>query len=134
MAGNLLDIVTKVDRPTITIDGTHYEMCHPNELSMKDFHLLMKRVGQLENLGNAYSADPEAAMEKIAPLMSDLVDQIVPGIPDEVRDKLNPYHVQQIAETFIGLSRIDAKPGERPNRKKSSRGSSASTAAARKAG
>ncbi len=42
-ANNILDILTKVERPTFTIDGNAYELRHPNELSMAEFHVLSKK-------------------------------------------------------------------------------------------
>jgi len=131
---NILDILTKVDRPHFTIDGKSYEMVHPNELSMAEFHVLASKGSKLISFGEQYETDPEAAFEAIQNCMNELLDMVTPDLPKAVRDKLNPFHVQQILDSFIGLSRIEPKPGARQKPKKSSRGSSGSTAARRKTG
>ena len=133
-ANNILDIFTKVDRPTFTIDGAAYEMRHPNELSMAEFHVLSKKGSELIAVGEQYSSDPEGAFDAIQTCMSELLDMVTPDLPPEVKDKLNPFHVQQILDSFIGLSRIEPKPDATRAQKKSSRDSAASTAASRKTG
>ena len=134
MTKNILDILTKVDRPTFTIDGESYSMRHPNELSMTEFHLLSKLGGSLVKYGDQYKDDPEAAFEAIRKCMDELLDMITPDLPKKTRDKLNPFHVQQILDSFIGLSRIEPKPAEQPPSKKLSPGSSDSTEAVHKTG
>ena len=57
-----------------------------------------------------------------------------PDLPAEAREKLNPFHVQQILEAFIGLSRIEPKPDAQQPQPKLSPDSSDSTAADRKTG
>lgn len=132
MADNLLDILTRADRPKFTIDGKSYEIRHPNELSMAEFHQFYTHGDALVQAGEAYSKDPEGAFESIQKTMDALLDLVTPDLPAKVREKLNPSHVQQICEAFMGLVRIKPAPGERPNRKKSSRGSPASTRARRR--
>ena len=133
-AENILDILTKVDRPHFTIDGKSYEMVHPNELSMTDFHLLSSKGSSLISFGKQYKKDPDTAFEAIKKCMDELLDIVTPDLPAKVREKLNPFHVQQILDSFIGLSRIEPKPGKKHRRKKSSRGSRGSTAGSRKTG
>ncbi len=131
---NILDIVTKVDRPTFTIDGSAHELRHPNELSMAEFHVLSKKGSELIAFGEQYSADPESAFDAISKCINELLDMVTPELPIAIRDKLNPFHVQQILEAFIGLSRIEPKPDAQPQPQKLSQGSSDSTAASRKTG
>ena len=131
---NILDILTKLERPTITIDGEKYEMRSPEELSMTEFHVLSKKGSELIAFGKQYTSDPDGAFEAIQICIGELLDLVTPDLPAEVRDKLNPFHVQQIIDSFIGLSRIEPKPEEQPAQKKSSRGSRASTAVSRKTG
>ncbi len=133
-ANNILDIFTKVERPTFTIDGKSYEMRDPGELSMAEFHVLSKTGSELIAFGEQYSTDPEAAFDSIAKCMDDLLDMVTPDLPADVREKLNPFHLQKILEAFTGLSRIEPKPDVKPARKKSLRASRASTAARRKTG
>ena len=133
-AENILDILTKVDRPRFTIDGESYEMRDPGELSMAEFHLLSKMGSELIASGEQYQSDPEGAFDAIQKCINELLDLVTPDLPSEVREKLNPLHVQQILDSFIGLSRIEPKPGAKRSRKKSSRGSRGSTAASRKTG
>ena len=134
MAENILDILTKVDRPRFTIDGESYEMRSPDELSMTEFHTLSKKGSELIAFGEQYTSDPEGAFKAIQICIDELLDLVTPDLPADVRDKLNPFHVQQIIDSFIGLSRIEPKPEEQPAPKKSSRGSRASTAVSRKTG
>ena len=131
---NILDIFTKVERPTFTIDGAAYEMRHPNELSMAEFHILSKKGSELIAFGEQYSSDPEGAFAGVGKCMGELLDLVTPDLPSEVRDQLNPFHVQQILDSFIGLSRIEPKPDAEHRSKKSSPGSPDSTAASRKTG
>ena len=131
---NILDILTKVDRPHFTIDGKSYELRHPNELSMTEFHLLSSKGASLISFGEQYEKDPDTAFKAIQTCMDELLDIVTPDLPKGVRAILNPFHVQQILDSFIGLSRIKATPGERRNQKKSSRDSSDSTAEAPAAG
>ena len=133
-AQNILDILTKVDRPTFTIDGKPYEMRHPEDLSMAEFHLLSKQGTSLIAFGEQYQSDPDAAFEAINKCMNELLDLVTPDLPHEVREKLNPFHVQKILDSFIGLSRIEPKPEEQQAPKKSSQDSPASTAVSRKTG
>ena len=133
-ADNILDIFTKVERPTFTIDGAAYEMRHPNELSMVEFHTLSKKGSELIAFGEQYSSDPEGAFGGVGKCMGELLDMVTPDLPAKVRAQLNPFHVQKILDAFIGLSRIEPKPEEQPAPKKSSRGSRASTAVSRKTG
>lgn len=134
MAENILDILTKTYRPTFTIDGEHYPMCHPNELSMTEFHTLSKKGVELISFAEAYKSDPDGAFKSIQKCMNELLDMVTPDLPTEVRAKLNPFHVQQILEAFIGLSRIEPKPDAQRQPPKSSQDSSDSTAALPKTG
>ncbi len=120
MAENMLDILTKVDRPTFTIDGESYEMRHPNELSMTELHLLSSKGSTLVSLGKLYEEDPDEAFKSITDCMNELLDIVTPDLPKKVLEALNPFHVQQILDSFTGLSRIKPKPGGKRNRKKRS--------------
>ncbi len=133
-ANNILDILTKVERPTFTIDGEKYEMRDPGELSMTEFHVLSKTGSELIAFGEQYSTDPEGAFDSISKCMDELLDMVTPDLPAKVRAQLNPFHVQKILDAFIGLSRIEPKPEEQPATKKSSRASRVSTVARRKTG
>ena len=134
MAENLLDILTKVDRPTFTIDGERYEMRHPNELSMSEFHTLSKMGGALITFGDQFSDSPEESFDEIRKVIEELLDMVTPDLPKKIREALNPFHVMKILEAFIGLSRIEPKPDEPQPPKKSSQDSQDSTAAAPKTG
>ena len=134
MAENILDILTKVERPTFTIDGEKYELRDPGELSMAEFHVLSKKGSELINFGEQYTTDPDGAFDDITKCIDELLDLVTPDLPADVRKKLNPFHVQKILDAFIGRARIAPKPGEQLAPKKSSRASRASTAARRKTG
>ena len=134
MAENILDILTKVERPTFTIDGEKYEMRDPGELSMAEFHVLSKKGIELIAFAEQYTSDPDGSFNAIQICINELLDMVTPDLPADIRDKLNPDHVQQILDSFIGLSRIEPKPEEQPAPKKSSRGSRDSTAVSRKTG
>ncbi len=133
-ADNILDILTKVDRPRFTIDGESYEMRHPNELGMMEFHALSKKGVELIAFADQYKSDPDSAFESITKCMDELMDMVAPDLPAAAREKLNPFHVQQILEAFIGLSRIEPKPDAQPLPEKSLQDSSDSTADVRKTG
>lgn len=133
-AENILDILTKVDRPRFTIDGESYEMRHPNELSMTDFHVLSTLGGSLVKYGDEYKDDPEAAFEAIRKCMDELLDLITPDLPKAARDKLNPFHVQRILTSFMGLYRIEPQPDASQHQDKPSPGSPDSTEADRRTG
>lgn len=109
-ADNILDILTKVDRPHFTIDGKSYEMRHPNEFGMVEFHKLSKKGVELIAAAEDYKSDPDGAFEAITKCMDELLDMVAPNLPAEAKEKLNPLHVQQLMEAFIGLSRIEPKP------------------------
>jgi len=134
MSKNILDILTKVDRPTFTIDDNAYELRHPNELSMTEFHTLMKKGVALVSFSEQMASDPDGAFNSIIKCMNDLMDMIAPDLPSTVREKLNPFHVQQILEAFIGLSRIEPKPDAQLQQDKPLHDSSDSTEAAQKTG
>lgn len=134
MADSILDIITKADRRPFTIDGKYYEMRHPNELSMTEFHQLSKKGAALIALADEYKSDPDGAFKSITMCTNELLDMITPDLPSEVRETLNPFGVQQILEAFIGLSRTEPKPDVQPLQKKSLPDSSDSTADARKTG
>lgn len=134
MADNILEILTAAARPTFTIDDDRYEMRHPNELSMTEFYELSKTGSVLIKFGEEFATDPEGSFEKIRKVINELLDTIAPDLPEKVRDELNPFHVMQILEAFIGLSRIAPKPEEQQAPTKSLPGSSDSTEAPRKTG
>jgi|GEM_PF-4388600 len=134
MAENILDIVTKVDRPTYTIDGEAFELRHPNELSMTEFHTLSKMGGALITFGDQFSDNPEKSFEEIRKVIDELLDLVTPDLPKKIRETLNPFLVMRILEAFIGLSRIEPQPDDQQPLSKSSPGSQDSTEAARKTG
>ena len=134
MAENILDILTKVDRPRFTIDGTSYEMRHPNELSMAEFHVLGKMGVELESFGELIKSDADEALDKMQSVVDELLDMVTPNLRKDVRTKLNPFHVQKILEAFMGLSRIGPKPDEPQPLNKPSPDSPGSTEGAQKAG
>lgn len=128
MAEDILDILTRAERPKFKIDGKRYEMLHPNELSMLDFRELGKRGAAMVAAANSFEeTDNDTVFDQMIDDMNAILDTVAPGLPKKVRDKLNPFHVQKIVQAFMRLVRAGGAPDGRRNRKKSSRGSAAST-------
>lgn len=109
MAEHLLDLATATDRPTIRIDGNHYEMRTPEEFSWKDNQLISKRGKRFQVLVNKMQTetglnDAEGGdLEKIA---AEMVDLLVVDIDDETKVKLKPLHQLKIFEAFSTLSQV----------------------------
>lgn len=134
MADHLLDIVTKVSRPTIRIDGDDYELRHPDELSMKELQELAVTGARLEKHGLALESGDLRAVDSVAEDCAEILHRIMPDVPKDVVDKLGALHVQSIMQAFTGLSRVKAVAGDKQVPPKSSGDSSDSMEAPRKAG
>lgn len=98
MADPILDLATLIERPTIDIDGTRYEILSPDELSVLDNRRFGLWSEQLEKLqqGDALNPEIEALVETIA-------RKVLVGVPPEVFAKLQGTHLMAVVQVFTGL-------------------------------
>lgn len=98
----LIDISTVIERPTVAIDGTRYEILSPDELSVLDSHRLAAWGRRYDALVAKDAPTPDEDQE-----MSDLVismsKKIMVGVPEEVRAKLTDAMRQAVIEVFSVL-------------------------------
>jgi len=125
MAENLLDIVTKVARPKIKIDGAAYELKHPKELSLVEQNRFNRMSQDLQKLGEAYRNDPEKTAGKLEKKNAEILVFLIPDLPEEVVAKLNVHHTFEVIQAFMGLTPGGAKQVSRkkmPRKKAAKRG------------
>lgn len=134
----LLNLDTLIERPTIAIDGTRYEIRTPEQSSALDLHRLQRKGQQIQKL-MAAEAMTEAEEETVTGLVDEVSDWVMVGVPEAVREKLSFQQRLTVVEVFTRLPLLKAlrraagattgaaapSTGERPQQ-----GSSASMAAA----
>lgn len=140
----LLDLSTLIERPAIAIDGQRYELLSPDELSVADYQRFAVAGARLQALGDAIEGgDGLAAVDGAVTLATEVTDRIMVGVPEDVRAKLSLEHRLAVAQVFMRLlqarrpaavQETDAPPASPSTGAKPPPGSSASTAATRKAG
>lgn len=96
----ILDLSTLVDRPKIKIDGEHYEILAPEELTVLDAQRFASAGERLKALS---AKGDEAALKEAADIAADITDKIMAHVPKEVRDKLSLIHRIQVADAFMQL-------------------------------
>lgn len=137
MAEPILDLSTVVERPTILIDESIYDILSPDALSALDhqrFAAWGRRIDALTAKDELTAQEEEDLAAKLAALS----DRIMVGVPEDVRAKLSDAQRKAVIEVFslLPLGRrlkrlagaLPAKPGPSTG-ERSSPGSSASTAA-----
>lgn len=133
----LLNLSTLIERPSIAIDGTHYPIFSPDELSVMQSHQFNIWGGQIERL--AQSQDPNDGAE-LARLTDEAARAAFVDLPAAVFEKLSGNAKVAIVNVFIalllrralGVAGAMAKAsGTAPIGATSSPGSSASTVANR---
>ncbi len=135
MADHLLNIETQT-RPTISIDGTSYEILTPDDLSIVDHHRFQKWGKRIDTLMAAPELDDDAAVE-LTSMLAKLTDRIMCDVPEDVRAKLTDTQRLRVAEVFTQplrrkpKKRAVGKPkaASRSRGPRSSRDSKGSTAA-----
>lgn len=98
MGEPLLSIETLIDRPKVDIDGTKYELLHPDELSLVDNHRFSRWAQRFEEL--AKLDEPGDELDEVADRIARaaLVD-----VPEEVLARLTGQHKAAVAEVFTAL-------------------------------
>jgi hypothetical protein len=134
MSEPILDLTTFIERPTIRIDGEHYELRSLDEMSILEGQALTRDGREIEILA-AGGTDPEG---RLSGLLADVVNRIVIGLPDTVLEALSDTNRMAICEVFTGLllrrrmavagAIARRMTGAHSNGESSSHGSSASTA------
>lgn len=98
MGEPLLSVATLIERPTIDIDGTKYEMRHPDELSLVDSHRFSRWAQRFEEL--AKQDEPGAELDEIA---DRIARAALIAVPEEVLARLTGQHKAAVAEVFTAL-------------------------------
>ena len=98
MTETILDLATLIERPTIDIDGTRYEMLSPDELSVLDNRRFGLWAQRLDALQQQDGLDPE--LEALVTMMA---RKVLVGVPDDVFAKLTGTHLISVVEVFTGL-------------------------------
>lgn len=96
----LLDLNTMITRPVISIDGTRFELLSPDELSVLASHRLGVRGRRIELLSQS---DDDQDGEELDKLISEVVEEVLCDVPEEVFAKLTGTHRMAIADVFTGL-------------------------------
>lgn len=98
----LLDLNTLIERPTIAIDGKHYEILSPDELSILDSQRFETWGRRIEALAKEDGKGDDKSDELNA-LIDTVTDKIMVGVPDGVRAKLSNGHKLRVLAVFTGL-------------------------------
>lgn len=141
-----LNIETLIERPTIDIDGTLYEILSPDELSIIQHHSFAATGRRLEELMKSDQLDENEAHEMQA-IVTDISDEIMVGVPDDIAEKLTDAQRLAVLDVFTALPAkkklvdlLGAIEANQPKKTKRStgakrpRGSRGSSAATRKRG
>jgi len=105
MAETVLDLKTVVDRRIVRIDGTPYELKHPQELAVADYLRLggkTDRVYQIER----DAVEGKATEDQLVELMT-VLDEIVGEVllaPADIIKRLQIAQELAILEVFIALN------------------------------
>lgn len=140
MATPILDLKTFIERPTVAIDGTPYELRNVDELSLLEYQRIAGTSRRLESIKTDEMTDDEAA--ELSALADQICRMILVDVPADVHDALHDTQRMAVLQAFITLPRTAhlfggrVSPGTVGTRTgaSSSRGSRASTAGARSSG
>ncbi|MFZ5749102.1 MAG: hypothetical protein ACOY45_15765 [Pseudomonadota bacterium] len=94
----LLDLDTLVDRPTVEIDGTRYEILSIDELSVLDNRRFSLWAQQLDQLQQGDAIDPE-----LETLVDTIARKVLVGVPDDVFARLTGTNKIAVVEVFTVL-------------------------------
>ena len=109
MAKNVLDLDTLTERDTVSVDGVHYELTNPGELSLVDHHRCGKWGARVEQLYNGGAVTDEAVAE-LSHLLDLLCRLVLRTVPDEVHARLTDVQRLQVAQAFSGPTRPSPAP------------------------
>ena len=98
----LLDLKTLLERPTIAIDGEHYEILSPDELTVVDSHRFAAWGNRIDKL-MAKKTLTKAQEKELGQILGDLGDRIMVGVPEALRVKLSDAQRMEVAEVFTKL-------------------------------
>ena len=98
----LLDLSTLVERPQIKIDGTLHEILSPDELTVIQTQRFAAWGRRIDELTAKDELDP-AERGLLSQIVRNLSDEIMVGVPQEVRAKLSDAMRLQVAEVFTLL-------------------------------
>ncbi len=139
MAEPILELLTLLPRPKISVDGNLYEILSPDELSIADsqrFLIWAKRIHEL--IGGDLDDSESDELTKIVRLFADWV---MVGVPDDLKARLGGDARLAVIEVFMKLPRQTSRKPRKVSPKssrsrgaKGSQGFSGSTAATPPAG
>lgn len=105
MAGSpSVSIGTVLTRPTVIIDGVSYELRHPEELSVLQFHEIARNGRRIDALfeQDELSAEDQRKLANI--LEATVRAELIAG--DDVLAKLSPVHRLRIIRSYAALQRL----------------------------
>lgn len=129
MADNkpLLDLMTGHDRERLTIDGTSYEIRAYSEMTMVQFHALV-RMGEKTQKILSKDRLSEKDAKELTKISMKLVSTLIVDLPEDVNAKLTEAQRAQIFQVFTKLSpNLPKASGEQSPLESSLLASSAST-------
>lgn len=98
----VLELSTLVERPTIAIDGTRYDILSADELSVVALERFTRMGRRIDELGRLDAPTPEQQSD-LAEAIGEVAASIMVGVPDDVRDRLSLVNLMRVIEVFIGL-------------------------------
>ena len=107
----LLTLDTLVDRRTVVIDGTPYDLLNAGEMSILDYHRIGKMGAKVEEMMNA--DDLDEAQVVILKKTLDALCRALLVAPDEVHVKLSDNHRLAVVGVFTDLDRELMEPATR---------------------
>lgn len=96
---SLLDLSITFNRNTITIDGTDYEIRHPDEFNLRTSALLDDRCKKIVKAFTEEISE-ESAVE-LEGFVSEVLGKVFIEIPDEVGAAINMENSVKIIEAFF---------------------------------
>ena len=122
MADSILDLTTQLARPVIRINGTKYQLLHPDELSIID-STRYRETGATVSRLLAQDTLSDQDGEELSAALAALTDRIMVDVPASVRDALAEKQRLSIAEVFMAWPTRPGKGKPRPARARGSGGS-----------
>ena len=108
MAAPLIELTTLIEQPTISINKKLYEILHPDQLGVIDFQRLVSMGSKVSAL--LKKSDPDAAdAAELTEIINNLTDQIMSGVPTDVRSMLTEAQRIEVAEVFMMLPRAQTR-------------------------
>ena len=101
MAEPVLNLDTLVERRVVVIDGKHYELKNPDEVSLLDYHRIWYKGRELD----AAFAKPNLTMDEIGALAKNIDElcRFLLDAPDAVHARLHESHKMKVIQVFTSL-------------------------------